>query len=100
MLYLVIILCLSWWHVGARDPMKGEFVAGTFVLTQKSLSEAPHRYAGVLKEALNKLANDKDLSYTKADFGFHVPKICNVTVQRTGKLDGWNVGRFFGLVVH
>ena len=64
-------------------------MAGSFILTQKSLSEAPHRYAGVLKEALNKLANDKDLSYTKADFGFHVPKICNVTVQRTGKFDGY-----------
>ena len=33
---------------------KGEFLAGTFILTQKSLSEAPYRYAGVLRKALDR----------------------------------------------
>ena len=91
MLFLVI-LCLSMWSVGARDPMKGEFVAGTFVITQKSLSEAPHRYAGVLKEALDKVANDKDMSYSKSDFDYSHPKICSVTVQRMGKINRWSTG--------
>ena len=31
----------------------GEFVAGTFILTQKSLNEAPYRYAGVLRQILD-----------------------------------------------
>lgn len=34
---------------------KGEFVAGSFILTQKSLNEAPYRYAGVLRKALDKV---------------------------------------------
>jgi hypothetical protein len=33
---------------------RGEFVAGSFILTQKSLNEAPYRYAGVLRQALDK----------------------------------------------
>ena len=37
-----------------RNRKKGEFLAGTFILTQKSLSEAPYRYAGVLRKALDK----------------------------------------------
>ena len=65
--------------------MDGEFVAGSFILTQKSLSEAPHRYATVLREALDKVANRKDLTYTKNDFAFDLPKICVVKLQRTGK---------------
>ena len=39
---------------GARAKRKGEFLAGTFILTQKSLSEAPYRYAGVLRKALDR----------------------------------------------
>ena len=35
------------------DWQKGEFVAGSFILTQKSLDEAPYRYAGVLRQALD-----------------------------------------------
>ena len=38
---------------------KGDFLAGTFILTQKSLSEAPYRYAGVLRKALDN-AETKD----------------------------------------
>jgi len=37
----------------AADP--NEFVAGTFILTQESLDEAPYRYAGVLRKALDRL---------------------------------------------
>ena len=32
---------------------EGEFIAGSFILTQKSLNEAPYRYAGVLRKALD-----------------------------------------------
>ena len=42
-----------------RIRKEGEFVAGTFILTQKSLSEAPYRYAGVLRKALDN-AETKD----------------------------------------
>ena len=91
MLFL-IILCLSWRSVGAGDHVEGEFVAGTFILTQKSLSEAPHRYADVIKEALDKVANDKDMSYSKSDFDYSHPKICSVTVQRTGKINRLSTG--------
>ncbi len=34
---------------------KHEFVAGSFILTQKSLNEAPYRYAGVLRQVLDKV---------------------------------------------
>ena len=33
----------------------GEFVAGTFILTQKLLDEAPYRYAGVLRQILDNI---------------------------------------------
>ena len=39
---------------GVRVKRNGEFLAGTFILTQKSLSEAPYRYAGVLRKALDR----------------------------------------------
>ena len=32
-----------------------EFVAGSFILTQNSLNEAPYRYAGVLRKVLDKV---------------------------------------------
>ena len=32
-----------------------DFIAGTFILTQKSLNEAPYRYAGVLRHVLDKV---------------------------------------------
>ncbi len=44
---------------------KGEFLAGSFILTQKSLDEAPFRYAGVLRKALDR-AETKDPP-TKSD---------------------------------
>ena len=43
--------------IGGSESLKkeGEFVAGTFILTQKSLNEAPYRYAGVLRRALDRV---------------------------------------------
>ena len=40
---------------GEADQFDGEFVAGTFILTQKSLDEAPYRYAGVLRQILDNI---------------------------------------------
>ena len=37
------------------DKSDGEFVAGTFILTQKLLDEAPYRYAGVLRQILDNI---------------------------------------------
>ncbi len=33
----------------------GEFSAGTFILTQQSLLEAPYRYAGILRDVLDRV---------------------------------------------
>ena len=40
---------------GSCGERPGEFVAGSFILTQKSLDEAPFRYAGILRRALDKV---------------------------------------------
>ena len=32
-----------------------EFLAGSFILTQNSLNEAPYRYAGILRQVLDKV---------------------------------------------
>ena len=34
---------------------EGEFSAGTFILTQQSLLEAPYRYAGILRDVLDRV---------------------------------------------
>ena len=34
---------------------EGEFVAGSFILTQKALNEAPYRYSRFLTEALERM---------------------------------------------
>ena len=54
LLALVIFLAFQCHTDCKRTRKKGEFLAGTFILTQKSLSEAPYRYAGVLRKALDK----------------------------------------------
>ena len=50
---------VQWFFFGifvqGADQSDGEFVAGTFILTQKSLDEAPYRYAGVLRQILDSL---------------------------------------------
>ncbi len=38
-----------------EDSSSSEFVAGSFILTQKSLDEAPFRFAGVLRRALDRV---------------------------------------------
>ena len=44
---LALVLALCWGAAGGQgDPQgKGDFVAGSFILTQKALSEAPYRYS-------------------------------------------------------
>ena len=45
------LLLLSMVVVQARDGLEpGEFVAGSFILTQKALDEAPYRYSTFLTE--------------------------------------------------
>ena len=41
--------------VGECEKDGGDFVAGSFILTQKALSEAPYRYSRFLTEALEKM---------------------------------------------
>ncbi len=38
---------------GSSSARSGEFVAGSMILTQKALDEAPERYSHVLREALD-----------------------------------------------
>jgi hypothetical protein len=56
-LAFLVSLLLAWNSivVDAAEIRDGEFVAGSFMLTQKSLNEAPYRYAGVLRKALDKI---------------------------------------------
>ena len=54
LLALIIYLAFQRQVDCKRSRKEGEFLAGTFILTQKSLSEAPYRYAGVLRKALDK----------------------------------------------
>ena len=59
----IVLHCVL--HHGQGEPRtkkerpEGEFLAGTFILTQKSLNEAPYRYAGMLRQALDR-AEEKD----------------------------------------
>ena len=50
----ILLVCLTFLlPVGqCRD---GEFVAGSFILTQKALSEAPYRYSRFLTDALKRM---------------------------------------------
>ena len=42
---------------GGKSPPKkvGEFSAGSFILTQQSLHEAPYRYSGILRDVLDRV---------------------------------------------
>ena len=44
---VALVLALCWGAAGGQaEPRgKGDFVAGSFILTQKALSEAPYRYS-------------------------------------------------------
>ena len=50
-----LILVTAILHLGPGQTVENEFLAGTFLLTQKSLNEAPYRYAGVLRQILDKV---------------------------------------------
>ena len=51
-----LILAFVCWNLILIDLIFGqEFEAGSFILTQKSLNEAPYRYAGVLRKILDKV---------------------------------------------
>ena len=51
--FAVIFVCLTTF---LTDHVIGqEFIAGSFILTQNSLNEAPYRYAGVLRQVLDKV---------------------------------------------
>ena len=55
---LLLLACWAVLAVGAgRKPLsgKGEFMAGSFILTQQSLLEAPYRYAGILRDVLDRV---------------------------------------------
>ena len=54
----LLLACWAVLAVGAgRKPLsgKGEFMAGSFILTQQSLLEAPYRYAGILRDVLDRV---------------------------------------------
>ncbi len=51
---LLLPLLLGTAAAAAVAATESEFVAGSFILTQKSLDEAPFRFAGVLRRALDR----------------------------------------------
>ena len=58
--FVVILDCLTTFltdHVIGQEKQseQTEFIAGSFILTQNSLNEAPYRYAGVLRQVLDKV---------------------------------------------
>ena len=55
-IWVILAATLGHWVAGqAGQTRQTEFLAGTFLLTQKSLNEAPYRYAGVLRQILDKV---------------------------------------------
>ena len=52
---LLLLLLLPSTSSGEQGERAGEFVAGSFILTQKALSEAPYRYSRFLTQALEKM---------------------------------------------
>ncbi len=63
--YLILKCLLSYLWIasqcavtfGGKSPPKkvGEFSAGSFILTQQSLHEAPYRYSGILRDVLDRV---------------------------------------------
>ena len=49
-----LLICLTF-LLPAGQCQDGQFVAGSFILTQKALSEAPYRYSRFLTDALKKM---------------------------------------------
>ena len=56
-IYLLTFLSATAFGGTGRTSVKnrGEFSAGTFILTQQSLLEAPYRYAGILRDVLDRV---------------------------------------------
>ena len=52
-IYIWFFTCCS--LVALNFTFGQEFEAGSFILTQNSLNEAPYRYAGVLRKILDKV---------------------------------------------
>jgi hypothetical protein len=46
----VVAALLLWLLVMAEGQEEGEFVAGTFIITQEALDEAPYRYSNFFLE--------------------------------------------------
>ena len=62
---ICVILISAIFHLASGSE---EFLAGTFLLTQKSLNEAPYRYAGVLRQILDKVEQkDPPAKYDEDD---------------------------------
>jgi hypothetical protein len=54
--YLAAVATVAWaGQPSQKLKSKGEFMAGTFILTQQSLLEAPYRYAGILRDVLDRV---------------------------------------------
>ena len=57
----ILLLLLACWAILAEaaghKPLseKGEFIARSFILTQQSLLKAPYRYAGILRDVLDRV---------------------------------------------
>ena len=49
-----VLICWTF-LLPAGQCQEGQFVAGSFILTQKALSEAPYRYSRFLTEALERM---------------------------------------------
>ena len=52
---LLLVTVFLFLPVGECQNDGGDFVAGSFILTQKALSEAPYRYSRFLTAALEKM---------------------------------------------
>ena len=50
-----VLLTLFCFLLPAGDCQNGDFIAGSFILTQKALSEAPYRYSRFLTSALERM---------------------------------------------
>ena len=100
-----LILAFACWNLVLIDLTFGqEFEAGSFILTQNSLNEAPYRYAGVLRRILDKVEKkdppsqsdeencnilhflilEKRLSFKKQDIG-QSSRFNGTHHERTGK---------------
>ena len=61
MIKQILLLLLACWAILAEaaghKPLseKGEFIARSFILTQQSLLKAPYRYAGILRDVLDRV---------------------------------------------